>query len=539
MRRRLVGPLAAALLAATPATVVTSAHAATEEQLVARCAPGLPVVHPGCGQTYPGAAASTGTEDLRGGDRWATAVATAVEGFPEADVVVLVSGEDAHLVDALTAGPLARRLAAPVLLTPQASLPLATTDYLRGTDPEAVLVVGGAGAVSENVLDQVRALGVASVGRVGGDDRYATSRAVAALQPGATHAWVASGESDHLVDALAAAGPAARLAEPLVLVPANGDAAETAALLAAAGTTSTTVVGGTAAVGADVAAAFPQPTRVEGADRWSTATAVAAAAVTRGVPRADVVVTSGEDAHLVDAVAAAPLGRTTLLLGSAGQGADLVRAWLAEGEDRTTFVGAAAAALVCWGVADCTRVASVDVDGDDVLDDVALAGAPDAAEQQLRVRARARDAVLTLAVQTEGAPYGRTWMGAHPVDDRAGAELVVLSQLGAHTLLNSVVTWRDGALVATASPDGLDHWYVDSSAALNQGITCERPGRVVIRTTDRDPADTDRLVGYGQAYESTDGVWAPVGAQTVQALPDPLPAEYAGWHCGDLPRFGL
>ncbi|WP_432509285.1 cell wall-binding repeat-containing protein [Kineococcus auxinigenes] len=536
----LLGGLAATTALATTALSAAPAPAAAApaETLTASCATGLPINHPGCGRTYPGADAANGTLELRGADRWATAVEAARTGFPDADVAVLVNGEGAHLVDALTAAPLARRLAAPVLLTARDELPHVVAEHLRTQGISTVLVVGGAAAVAPVVQAQLAAAGVTDVGIVQGADRYATSRAVAALQPGAAHAWVASGDGAHLVDALAAGGPAARLAEPLVLAPVTGDAQATAEQLRAAGVTSTTVVGGTAAVSDAVAAQFPAATRVRGNDRWTTAAAVAADAVDRGVSRTDLLVTSGEANHLVDALAAAPLGRATLLTGSGGAGTDLVRAWLAEGSDRTTFVGAAAADLVCWdATAACTRVASTDVDGDGTTDDVALAGAQDAATRQVRVRVRGD--VTTLDVPDGDYPPTANWVGATALDDRPGAELVVLTGVGAHAEQNLVLTWRDGALRATAGPDGSEEWFVDASYALNQGITCEEPGNITIRSTDWADTSGDQLIGTAENYIAQDGVWTPSGATSAELLaPGDVPDAYAGWHCPGLPRFG-
>ncbi len=101
-------------------------------------------------------------------------------------------------------------------------MPAATASYLQEHQVKAVLLVGGADALGEATTGRLQSLGVTSVARVAGADRYATSRALVALMPKATHGWVASGEDAHLVDALAASGPAARLAEPLLLV-ADGD----------------------------------------------------------------------------------------------------------------------------------------------------------------------------------------------------------------------------------------------------------------------------------------------------------------------------
>ncbi|MCI2239961.1 cell wall-binding repeat-containing protein [Paenibacillus sp. TRM 82003] len=98
---------------------------------------------------------------------------------------VVASGEDAHAVDALAAGPLASVLGTGVLLTAADALPAATADQLRERDPGLVYVVGGAGAVSEQVVDQIDALlGADTVVRLDGSDRWATAARVTAATEG-------------------------------------------------------------------------------------------------------------------------------------------------------------------------------------------------------------------------------------------------------------------------------------------------------------------------------------------------------------------
>ncbi|WP_337063431.1 cell wall-binding repeat-containing protein [Kineococcus sp. G2] len=319
--------LAAALAAGASLLTATPAAAADTETLTATCLPALPIQHSGCaaGTTYPGAPLPTDTEDtwLVGQDRWSTAVEVARYGFPEADVAVLVNGEDRHLVDALSAGPLARTLAAPVLLTAAGDLPTPTQQYLRDQGIQSVLIVGGTGAVSAAVQSQLGEAGIGSVGRVSGADRWQTSLRVAALMPRGDHAWIASGDDGHLVDALAAAGPAAGAGEPLLLVPGHGDPSAVVSALRAAGTTSTTVAGGESAVSEAVLRQLPQPVRASGTDRYWTASAVASAAGEHGVRTDDVVFGNGEDRHLVDTLAAAPLGRATLLAGMGDLGVEV------------------------------------------------------------------------------------------------------------------------------------------------------------------------------------------------------------------------
>nr|WP_240897677.1 cell wall-binding repeat-containing protein [Kineococcus vitellinus] len=277
---------------------------------------------------------------MSGPDRFATAVEIAEHGFPEADVAVLVSGEDAHLVDALSSAPLARSLAAPVLLASRDGLPAATAAHLSGRGVRSVLLIGGPDALGEGVVQRLRELGVTDVQRVAGPDRYATSRAVAALVPRAAHGWVASGEDAHLVDALAAAGVAARLGEPLVVV-ADDDPIPAGQLLAARGVTSTTVAGGPAGVTPEALAPLPAPHRAAGVDRYGTAAALAQEGVDRGTLATDVVLAPGVQGHLVDALAAGALGRGTLLVGDEPSAQEVVEAWFdTHGLGRAAAVGA-------------------------------------------------------------------------------------------------------------------------------------------------------------------------------------------------------
>ncbi|WP_432573751.1 cell wall-binding repeat-containing protein [Kineococcus sp. SYSU DK005] len=342
------GLLAAALLTGTAAAPAAAAPEIGYETLTPRCSPALPVPHPGCaeGRTYRGAPLPSGTPgsfgQLAGPDRFATAAAVAREGFPEADVAVLVSGEDAHLVDALSAAPLARSLAAPLLLATRDAVPAATSAYLGERGVRSVLLVGGADALGELTAKRLRALGVEHVARVAGADRYATSRALAELMPRAEHAWAASGEQAHLVDALAAAGPAAGLGQPLVVLPDDPAVAEQAArTLSALGVRETTVAGGDEGVADEAALRMPGAERVFAADRYGTAGALASAGVGRGLPAGQFTVAPGAERHLVDGLAAGTLGRAVVLGEDLGAARREVAVWFGSAPVvRMTTVGA-------------------------------------------------------------------------------------------------------------------------------------------------------------------------------------------------------
>jgi hypothetical protein len=126
------------------------------------------------------------TEDLSrtvrifGADRYTTAAATSASTFKDASkvsTVVLATGE--AWPDALGAAGLAGAVRGPVLLTHSLGLTAAARQEIVRLAPERVLVVGGEGAVSDGVLDEIRTLGIPVVDRIGGLDRYETAALVA------------------------------------------------------------------------------------------------------------------------------------------------------------------------------------------------------------------------------------------------------------------------------------------------------------------------------------------------------------------------
>ena len=120
---------------------------------------------------------------LAGADRYETAVLVAQEMGEIGDycetplrTAVLVNA-DSSLADVILAGPLAYASSMPVLLTGADVLPAGVVDYLADAGIEQVLVVGGATAVSEAVVDELAAVGI-STRRISGEDRFKTAVAV-------------------------------------------------------------------------------------------------------------------------------------------------------------------------------------------------------------------------------------------------------------------------------------------------------------------------------------------------------------------------
>jgi cell wall-associated protease len=141
---------------------------------------------------------------VAGASRYTTAVAISESFFTNphrVDTVYLATG--LNFPDALSAGPAAALAKGPILLTSRTSLPPAVALELLRLDPERVVIVGGAIAVSSAVQDAVESLGF-NVDRFNGATRYHTSALVVAdaFQDTPVPTFVATGAN--FPDALAA-----------------------------------------------------------------------------------------------------------------------------------------------------------------------------------------------------------------------------------------------------------------------------------------------------------------------------------------------
>jgi large repetitive protein len=247
------------------------------------------------------AAGATPVTRIGGADRNATSIAASMAEFPgthSASAVVLARSD--VFADALTGGPLAAAKDAPVLLTAPTALSAATAAELSrvlavgGT----VYLLGGDSALSVAVEHSVTALGFHVV-RIAGVDRFATSVQIAEFMGNPGTVFEVSGLN--FPDAMSAGPAAIAVHGAIVLTNGSAQAAGTKAWLAANSTVTRYAVGGPAA-SADHAA-----TPLSGADRYATATAVAAMFFAKPLA---VGFATGSD--FADALAAAPM------LGDAG-----------------------------------------------------------------------------------------------------------------------------------------------------------------------------------------------------------------------------
>ena len=190
---------------------------------------------------------------LAGADRFATAAAISAEAYSTAATVYLANG--LNFPDALAGGAAAGHLLAPVLLTTDSTLPSPTRTELIRLKPTEIVVLGGTGAVSDDVLDAAQAaVPGAAVRRVAGPDRFATAAEISedtfVLSPDTV--FVANGLG--FPDALAGAPAAIWSDAPLLLVTTDTVPTATRKELERIGPSQIVILGGTAVVSDAVAA---------------------------------------------------------------------------------------------------------------------------------------------------------------------------------------------------------------------------------------------------------------------------------------------
>lgn len=199
-----------------------------------------------------------------------------------ADTALLARDDD--FADALAGTALSGD--APLLLTPTDELDEAVADELRRVVERGgtVLVLGGAGAVSADVVQAVEALDL-QVQRLAGASRVETAVEVLEVlldrgpAPDTVAVARADGPADNptaaWADSVSAGAWLAATGTPLLLSGTDDLHPATAAAIADLDPARVVLLGGEAALGPDVAAALPGARRVAGSTREGTAAAIA------------------------------------------------------------------------------------------------------------------------------------------------------------------------------------------------------------------------------------------------------------------------
>ncbi len=220
---------------------------------------------------------------LAGKGRYETAVEISKAGFETADTVVLAYG--LNYADALAGVSLAKAMNAPILLTAQKSLPSETLAEIERLKAKNVIILGGTGAVGEEVEKQLKDKKL-NVSRIAGKSRFDT--AVFIAQALMTENGNKFPEDVFFVyafdsaDALSVSAAAAVKGSPVLYLKTNGELDDsTSAYLASlkGRVKNAYVIGGTGVISDDMMkkagnALGVTPKRLSGKNRYETCVAV-------------------------------------------------------------------------------------------------------------------------------------------------------------------------------------------------------------------------------------------------------------------------
>ncbi|MGI2327689.1 cell wall-binding repeat-containing protein [Planococcus sp. YIM B11945] len=208
-----------------------------------------------------------------GDSRYETAIAVSKEGWKSSKTVVIARGD--QFADALTATPLAYKEDAPVLLTRSNKLDAGVKEELKRLGAEKAIILGGTGALSKEVADEIKdtLVGSQKIERIGGKDRYETAQKIA-FRLGSSESGAIVVNGLNFPDALSASSFAAMNELPILLT--RTDKIPAATEKALEDIDSTLIIGGTVAVSEAVEESLPDADRLSGANRYETSAVVAA-----------------------------------------------------------------------------------------------------------------------------------------------------------------------------------------------------------------------------------------------------------------------
>ncbi|MDG5471568.1 cell wall-binding repeat-containing protein [Jeotgalibacillus sp. ET6] len=209
-------------------------------------------------------------ERISGKNRYETAVELSQTEWDSADTVILARGD--NYADALAGVPLTSMYDGPLLLSRTAALPSSTLDEIKRLGAKKVVVLGGEGAVSAEVVTTLKNQGI-TVERLSGKDRYETAAKVAEKFGKSSKAVVVNGQN--FPDALSVASYAASQNTPILLTKSSSLPKATKDALAKLETNRTFVVGGFGVVSDEVMGQVPDAHRISGKDRYATSLEVA------------------------------------------------------------------------------------------------------------------------------------------------------------------------------------------------------------------------------------------------------------------------
>ena len=206
---------------------------------------------------------------LYGKGRYETSASICSSGWETSEYAIIASGEG--FADALSAAPLAQKYNAPILLTGKNKLDDNAKTQLEKSGTKEVIIVGGTGSISEDIVTELKDLGI-NANRIYGEDRYKTSLKIA-KEIGVKNGVVITNGLG-FADALAMAPIAASKQMPILLTPNDKLTSDTMEFLNKNSYDKSYVLGGTATVSDNIKNSLKNPIRLSGDDRYKTNIAI-------------------------------------------------------------------------------------------------------------------------------------------------------------------------------------------------------------------------------------------------------------------------
>ncbi len=208
---------------------------------------------------------------IYGNDRIQTSVKISENGWNDgADTAIVTQGYD--YADALCAGPLAKKYNAPILISEKNALNSETINELKRLKVKKVFIIGGSGALSENVENQLSNAGIKNTERLWGKDRYETSLKVAESLGSVDSIVVVS--SHGYADSLSIAPVAAQKCMPILLSEEDNLTDGIKAYIKNKNIKNSYIVGGSGVISDKIQSQLPNAKRLSGQDRFETNLAV-------------------------------------------------------------------------------------------------------------------------------------------------------------------------------------------------------------------------------------------------------------------------
>ncbi|WP_034869588.1 cell wall-binding repeat-containing protein [Clostridium lundense] len=211
--------------------------------------------------------AASDIQRFGGEDRYETSIKISQGNWQDSDYIILVSGK--NFPDALSATPLSKKYNAPILLTGSEEIGTNVMEEIKRLSPKYAFIIGGTGAISENVERQLTQKDIVCT-RIAGEDRYETSAKVAQKIGTSNGAFITSGEN--FPDAVSVAAIAAAKEMPILLTKRDKLPDEVKKVMEA--NSKYYVIGGEGSVSPNAVNEIGDYKRIGGSDRYETNAAV-------------------------------------------------------------------------------------------------------------------------------------------------------------------------------------------------------------------------------------------------------------------------